>query len=206
MANTNSNNNITTDDNLIEDKQYQLNLNKFELFSGKTYEGLLNDIYMSQSKTDRVLDSTIQQLKSLISNNAPLRDIALLLPLIKDFVSLSVKNQDSLVKLASIVEKIVNDHRINLNNQRTLNLKESSNAIKPDKARVTLSSGKRRDNNDLTQNEIAKDDALQLTEDEKRQLLETMEETHQSLISNDISTDDIQKKIDNTIIDTEIKI
>lgn len=193
--------------NNTDNKQYQLNLDKVELFKGKTYESLLNDIYISQSKTDRVLDGTIQQLKDLISNNAPIRDIALILPILKDFVSLSVKNQDSLVKLASIVEKIVNDHRVNLNNQRSLDLKEANtNTIKSEKVRVTLSNGKRRDNNDVSINEIAADDALQLSEDEKRQLLETMEETQQSFAINEISRDDIQKKIDNTKINTDINI
>lgn len=193
--------------NNTDDSQYKLNLDKVELFKGKTYEALLSDIYTSQSKTDRVLDSTIQQLKSLISNNAPLRDIALILPMIKDFVSLSVKNQDSLVKMASIVEKIVNDHRINLNNQRALSLKESNNnQFKSEKSRVTLSNGKRRDNNNLSQTEIAEDDALQLSEDEKRQLLETMEEAHQSLMSTEITNDDIKEKINNIKIDTDINI
>lgn len=193
--------------NNTDDSQYKLNLDKVELFKGKTYEALLSDIYTSQSKTDRVLDSTIQQLKSLISNNAPLRDIALILPMIKDFVSLSVKNQDSLVKMASIVEKIVNDHRINLNNQRALSLKESNNnQFKSEKSRVTLSNGKRRDNNNLSQTEIAEDDALQLSEDEKRQLLETMEEAHQSLMSTEMTNDDIKEKINNIKIDTDINI
>jgi hypothetical protein len=77
---------------------------EFELFPGKNLSGLFQDIYNNQiSKKERIYQ-LIADLKSKIKHNG---DVAIIGPIIKDLVDTSVKNDDHLVKLATIAQRIM---------------------------------------------------------------------------------------------------
>lgn len=77
-----------------------------EIFGNKKFSDLLKDIYENQKKKDRQINLLIADLKPLITN---IGDAALLVPVIKDYMEVSVKNDEHLVKLAAVVQRMVNN-------------------------------------------------------------------------------------------------
>lgn len=76
----------------------------FELFPGKNLSGLFKDIYDNQTTKKERISQLIVELKKMIKHNG---DLAIVGPIIKDLIETSVKNDDQLVKLASIAQKII---------------------------------------------------------------------------------------------------
>jgi hypothetical protein len=77
---------------------------EFELFPGKNLSGLFQDIYNNQLNKKERISQLIADLKSKIKHNG---DIAIIGPIIKDLIDTSVKNDDHLVKLATIAQRIM---------------------------------------------------------------------------------------------------
>ncbi len=75
-----------------------------EIFGSKKFSDLLKDIYENQKKKDRQINLLIADLKPLITN---IGDAALLVPVIKDYMEVSVKNDEHLVKLAAVIQRMV---------------------------------------------------------------------------------------------------
>ncbi len=73
-----------------------------ELFGNKKFSDLLKDIYDNQKKKDRQINLLIADLKPMLNN---IGDAAILVPAIKDFIEVSVKNDEHLVKLAAVVQR-----------------------------------------------------------------------------------------------------
>ena len=77
---------------------------EFELFNGTNFSDLMRDVYHNSKKQSRQIDSLIKELQPLIKN---LGDATVIVPLIKDYLEVSVKNDDALVKLAAVVQRLV---------------------------------------------------------------------------------------------------
>jgi hypothetical protein len=77
-----------------------------EIFGNKKFSDLLKDIYENQKKKDRQINLLIADLKPLITN---IGDAALLVPVIKDYMEVSVKNDEHLVKLAAVIQRMVSN-------------------------------------------------------------------------------------------------
>ena len=77
-----------------------------ELFGNKKFSDLLKDIYDNQKKKDRQINLLIADLKPLITN---ISDASMLVPTIKDFMEVSVKNDEHLVKLAAVIQRAMGD-------------------------------------------------------------------------------------------------
>lgn len=82
--------------------------NDFELFKGTSFADLMRDVYHNSKKKSRQIDSLIQELQPLIKN---VGDATVIVPLIKDYLEVSVKNDDALVKLAAIVQRLVSANK-----------------------------------------------------------------------------------------------
>jgi len=80
-----------------------------EIFKGKSFSDLMKDIYENQKKKDRQIKLLIAQLEPLVRN---LNDAAVVVPLIKEYLDVSVKNDDALIKLAAIVQRMMKDHAV----------------------------------------------------------------------------------------------
>jgi hypothetical protein len=77
---------------------------EFDLYSGKSYQDLLKDIVVnSETKRDQI-DIIIAELRDQIKT---INDAIQLAPIIQSYLEISVKNDDALVKLAGIVQKLV---------------------------------------------------------------------------------------------------
>jgi hypothetical protein len=77
-----------------------------ELFGNKKFSDLLKDIYDNQKKKDRQINLLIADLKPMLNN---ISDASILVPAIKDFMEVSVKNDEHLVKLAAVVQRAMSN-------------------------------------------------------------------------------------------------
>ena len=126
---------------------------EFELFPGKNLSGLFQDIYTNQTTKKERISQLIADLKSKIKHNG---DVAMIGPIIKDLIDTSVKNDDHLIKLATIAQRIM-----------------------------------------LANNKGSGDDGF-LTEEEKAQLLNDLQETKEEIEKMDdlvVEIDELKKKI-----------
>jgi hypothetical protein len=74
-----------------------------EIFNGKTLSDLFGEIHDNSSTTRNQVKSLINELKPLIEN---IGDATLIVPMIKEYMEIQVKNDDALIKLATIVQRI----------------------------------------------------------------------------------------------------
>jgi hypothetical protein len=75
-----------------------------EIFKGKSFSELMKDIYSNSSKKDRQINMLIGELRPLIKN---VGDATVIVPLIKEYLEVGVKNDEHLVKLAAVVQRLV---------------------------------------------------------------------------------------------------
>jgi len=75
-----------------------------ELFKGTTFADLMSDVYHNSKKKDRQINQLIAQLQPLIRNAS---DATVIVPLIKEYLDVAVKNDDHLVKLTAIVQRYI---------------------------------------------------------------------------------------------------
>ena len=75
----------------------------FEIFDGKTFKDLCRDVVArSMSKKDQ-LDTLIGDLRTLIKGP---NDVGQFMPRIKELLEVGVKNDEQLIKLAAVVQRI----------------------------------------------------------------------------------------------------
>ena len=75
-----------------------------ELFKGTTFADLMSEVYHNSKKKDRQISQLIAQLQPLIRNAS---DATIIVPLIKEYLDVAVKNDDHLVKLTAIVQRYI---------------------------------------------------------------------------------------------------
>lgn len=78
-----------------------MNLND-EIFDGKSWGSLMKDIYTNQKSKEKQLKDLILQLKDMITEPG---EAIMIVPLIQGYMEVSVKNDEALIKMASIVQK-----------------------------------------------------------------------------------------------------
>lgn len=74
-----------------------------ELFKGKNLSNLFEEIYSNSIKKRDELDVIIAEAASLIEST---EDVITVSPIIKDYLEVSVKNNEHLIKLAGIVQRM----------------------------------------------------------------------------------------------------
>ncbi len=79
-------------------------MSKNEIFDGKSFEDLTKDIYDNQQNKKLQLDLLIQEIHGMIQT---LDDAVMVTPMIKELFDVSVKNDEHLVKLASVWQRII---------------------------------------------------------------------------------------------------
>ena len=77
-----------------------------EIFKGTSFADLMHDVYHNSKKKDRQINQLISQLQPLIKNAS---DATIIVPLIKEYLDVAVKNDDHLVKLTAIVQRYISN-------------------------------------------------------------------------------------------------
>ena len=73
------------------------------LFDDKSFSDLLKEIHKNQTKKSKQLASLIAELRPLITS---LGDATVVVPLIKEYMEISVKNDNQLIKMTAIVQRL----------------------------------------------------------------------------------------------------
>ena len=74
-----------------------------EVFNGKTLSDLFGEIHDNSTQTRSQIKGLIGELKPLIEN---IGDATLIVPMIKEYMEIGVKNDEQLIKLATIIQRI----------------------------------------------------------------------------------------------------
>ena len=85
------------------------NLDK-QVFGKKKFSNLLEEIYSNQKKKEEQITALIQEVKPL-SND--IGDATLIVPLIKEYMDLGIKNDEQLIKMATIIQRALNTGKEN---------------------------------------------------------------------------------------------
>lgn len=81
-----------------------MELNEFEIYKGKSFSSLCKEIVVNQNEKKDQLDVLVSELRGLIKG---VNDAIVVVPLIKDYLDVGVRNDEQLVKLAAIVQRIL---------------------------------------------------------------------------------------------------
>ena len=76
------------------------------LFKDKTFANLLEDIYKNANRKEKEIKALIDQLKPMIQEPG---DAMMLVPLLKEYMELAIKNDDALIKMAGIVQRAMSN-------------------------------------------------------------------------------------------------
>ena len=82
-----------------------MDFNSVTLFGKKTFADLLKEIHTNSSNKEKEIKNLIEGLKPFITSAG---DAVIIVPLIKDYLDVSVKNDDLLIKMAGIVQRAMN--------------------------------------------------------------------------------------------------
>ena len=77
---------------------------KNEIFKGKTFQDLTKDIYENTQKKKTQIDLLISEIHGFIQT---IDDVVMVAPIIKEYMEVSVKNDEHLVKLAGVLQRII---------------------------------------------------------------------------------------------------
>lgn len=72
------------------------------IFKDKTFSSLLEDIYKNANRKEKEIRALIDQLKPMIQEPG---DAMMLVPLLKEYMEIAVKNDEALIKMAGIVQR-----------------------------------------------------------------------------------------------------
>ena len=75
------------------------------VFGDKKFSDILEEIYLNQKKKSEQVTALISELKPLVNE---IGDATLIVPLIKEYMEIGVKNDDALIKMATIIQRAVN--------------------------------------------------------------------------------------------------
>jgi len=76
----------------------------YELFEGKSLSSLFKDIYDNSKHNKEQLEILVKEVAGFIKDG----DMAIqLIPMIKEYLEINVKNDEQLVKLATVVQRLI---------------------------------------------------------------------------------------------------
>ena len=73
------------------------------IFKEKRFSDLLEEIYVNQKRKEKQISGLIPELRPLISDTG---DATIIVPLIKEYMEIGVRNDDQLVKIATILQRV----------------------------------------------------------------------------------------------------
>ena len=77
---------------------------KDEIFEGKSFQDLTKDIYKNTTDRKKQIDLLISEIHGFIQT---IDDVVMVAPIIKEYMDVAVKNDEHLVKLAGVLQRIL---------------------------------------------------------------------------------------------------
>jgi hypothetical protein len=75
------------------------------IFGDKKLKDLFQEIYTNQKKKERQISALIEELKPMVES---IGDATLIVPLLKEYLEIGVKNDEQLIKMATIIQRCLN--------------------------------------------------------------------------------------------------
>ena len=76
------------------------------VFKKKKFSDILSEIYDNQKKKEAQITGLISELKPLVQD---IGDATLIVPLIKEYMEIGIRNDEQLIKMATIVQRVLNN-------------------------------------------------------------------------------------------------
>ena len=76
------------------------------VFGEKKFSDILSEIYDNQNKKSVQISGLISELKPLIND---IGDATLIVPLIKEYLDIGVRNDEQLIKMSTIIQRALNN-------------------------------------------------------------------------------------------------
>ena len=90
--------------------------NDIEIYKNKKFSDLCKDIVKNSENNRDQLDILISDLRSMIKSA---NDALMIVPLIKEYLDVQVKNDEQLVKLAAVIQRIMNKPSVGADGEMT---------------------------------------------------------------------------------------
>jgi len=74
------------------------------LFDDKSFADLMRDVYTNTKKKESQIKGLVDQLSGMVNT---LSEASMMVPLIKEYLEISVKNDDNLVRLTGIIQRLL---------------------------------------------------------------------------------------------------
>jgi hypothetical protein len=74
------------------------------IFKDKKFSDIIEEIYNNQRRKEKQISSLISELKPLITD---IGDATLVVPLIKEYMEIGIKNDEQLIKMATIIQRAI---------------------------------------------------------------------------------------------------
>ena len=81
----------------------------FKIFGDKNFSDLSEEIYENSKLKKTQIDLLVQEVHGYIQG---IEDIAIVGPVLKELFDVAVKNDDNLLKLATVIQRIMSKHQI----------------------------------------------------------------------------------------------
>ena len=81
----------------------------FNIFDDKNFSDLSKEIYENSKLKKTQIDLLIQEVHGYIQG---IEDIAIVGPVLKELFDVAVKNDDNLLKLATVIQRIMSKHQL----------------------------------------------------------------------------------------------
>ncbi len=78
------------------------------IFGKKKFSDILKEIYDNQKKKEIQISALIGELKPLIND---IGDATLIVPLIKEYMELGIKNDEQLIKMSTIIQRALSSNK-----------------------------------------------------------------------------------------------
>jgi hypothetical protein len=76
------------------------------VFGNKKFSDILSEIYDNQKTKQQQIGGLISELKPLIND---IGDATLIVPLIKEYMEIGVRNDEQLIKMSTIIQRVLNN-------------------------------------------------------------------------------------------------
>lgn len=78
--------------------------NDIEIFKGKNFSDLCRDIVKNSEEKKNQIDILITDLREMIKT---INDATMIVPLLKEYFDVGVRNDEQLIKLAAIIQRMI---------------------------------------------------------------------------------------------------
>jgi hypothetical protein len=103
------------------------------IFKNKSFGNVLEEIYENQKKKDKQVSALINELKPMIEE---IGDATLIVPLIKEYMEIGVKNDEMLVKMAALAQRAMNstsgENALGISDEEKQQLLDEISKFKPE--------------------------------------------------------------------------